>query len=155
MTNARISYADMKRLADSLGSYHRNEWAFPGWCDAGVVAHLAHEVGHCFSVLDCLPYHGMEEAIHLTLIHKHPDRGVTNEALVLAAEAVATMRLGLPVPRAASETAGTYQDVPLAVLDAAYGSSAARALGDRVFWYLARHGGRGRWGCSFDHTWAI
>lgn len=154
MANARISYADMKRLADSLESYHRNEWAFPGWCDAGVVAHLAHEVAHCFSVLNCLPYRGME-AIHLMLIHKHPDRGVTNEALVLAAEAVATMRLGLLVPRAASEAAGSSQDVPLAVLDAAYGSPAARALGDRVFWYLARHGGQGRWGCSFARTWTL
>jgi hypothetical protein len=141
-----ISMADMRRLFGRLGLDPLEDPIFDG--DRGLVEHLAHEVGHALSLgLAIGP--GIAKAIDLTLRRDcSPRKQIREEALVLAAEAVALPRLGVSFSENfAGQTlrdAAEVQGVPDRDYWRAFGSKAARELGVRVLRYMGRRAGCGR-----------
>jgi hypothetical protein len=87
-----IAISDARRLFDRFGLDALDDPVFEG--DSGLVEHLAHEVGHALS-LGLTPSRGIDKAIALTLNDLPRYDQILEEALVLAAEAVALPRLGV------------------------------------------------------------
>lgn len=141
-----IGAVDVQRLFARLGLNTAEDPIFEG--DRGLVEHLAHEIGHALSLgLAIGP--GVNKAIDLTLMRDCSHRKqIREEALVLAAEAVALPRLGVRfeehTPGLTMRDAAEVQGVPDKVYWRAFGSKAARELGVRVLRYMGRRAGAGR-----------
>jgi len=141
-----IGTLDAQRLFERLGLDALEDPIFEG--DRGMVEHLAHEIGHALS-LGLEIGKGVAKAIDITLRRDCSQRKqVREEALVLAAEAVALPRLGVSfkehTPGLTMRDAAEVQGVPDKVYWNAYGSKAARELGVRVLRYIGRRAGAGR-----------
>ncbi|WP_298625078.1 hypothetical protein [uncultured Zoogloea sp.] len=141
-----IAAFDARRLFERLGLDTLEDPIFEG--DRGLVEHLAHEIGHALS-LGLEIGLGINKAIDITLRRDcSPRKQIREEALVLAAEAIALPRLGVhfseSYPGQTLRDAAEVQGVPNRDYWRAFGSKAARQLGVRVLRYIGRRAGCGR-----------
>lgn len=106
--------------------------------DVGKVEHMAHEISHGLS-LDIPIVRGFEREIERRL-EQLDDKGIQEEALVLAAEGILFRWLGHAIEQDELESAAQIQGVPLIELHEKQKSFAAKELAHRVLAWLRSHG---------------
>lgn len=140
---------DMGRLADRLGTRTTCGFLFEEGTTMNSVEYLIHEIGHALSVrvkpfavvmVGGLPQRRMSTVV-AAILHRRSDKGVHNECLVLAAEAVILPRLGLHVDLDGLVELGVDQGVKPDKLRAEIGSPASRRLAVAVLRYVGRRVG--------------
>lgn len=146
---------DMVRLAERLGATTACGFMFEEGTTMNSVEYLVHEIGHALSV-HVKPFtavmagaafvHGrLAErrvgTVVAAILRRQSDKGVHNECLVLAAEAVILPRLGLHVDLDGLVELGVDQGVKPDKLRAEIGSPASRRLAVAVLRYVGRRVG--------------
>lgn len=140
---------DMVRLAERLGATTACGFMFEEGTTMNSVEYLIHEIGHALSV-HVKPfaavmvgglYQRRMSTVVAAILRRRSDKGVHNECLVLAAEAVILPRLGLHVDLDGLVELGVDQGVKPDKLRAEIGSPASRRLAVAVLRYVGRRVG--------------
>lgn len=106
--------------------------------DVGKVEHMAHEIAHGLS-LDIPIVRGFDKRI-TSRLEGLDDKGIEEEALVLAAEGILFRWLGHEIGQCELECAANIQSVPLIELYEKQKSFAAKELAHRILAWFRAHG---------------